>query len=109
MKQLREEPQQPKVLVHMDILLLSMSLLHLQNHSLYTEREKYEWLFYFVIFCRYLSNRIATSKSDVYAFGVVLYEIISGKKAIIQTQGTQGPERRSLAYIVSFPYLKDMT
>lgn len=102
MKQLREEPQQPKVLVHMDILLLSMSLLHL-------EREKYEWLFYFVIFCRYLSNRIATSKSDVYAFGVVLFEIISGKKAIIQTQGTQGPERRSLASIVSFPYLKDMT
>nr|BAI79270.1 LysM type receptor kinase [Lotus japonicus] len=48
----------------------------------------------------YLSNRIATSKSDVYAFGVVLYEIISGKKAIIQTQGTQGPERRSLASIM---------
>ncbi|KAJ1378143.1 Serine-threonine/tyrosine-protein kinase, catalytic domain [Sesbania bispinosa] len=45
----------------------------------------------------YLSNRLATTKSDVYAFGVVLFEIISGKKAIIQTQG---PERRSLASIM---------
>ncbi|WVZ01243.1 hypothetical protein V8G54_027312 [Vigna mungo] len=34
---------------------------------------------------------------DVYAFGVVLFEIISGKEAIIQTQG---PEKRPLASIM---------
>lgn len=50
------------------------------------------------MFCRYFSNGLATTKSDVYAFGVVLFEVISGKEAIIQTQG---PEKRPLASIVS--------
>lgn len=59
-----------------------------------------EW-FFLITFCRYLSNGLATTKSDVYAFGVVLFEIISGKEAIIQTQG---PEKRSLASIVSSAY-----
>ncbi|KAL2332329.1 hypothetical protein Fmac_019910 [Flemingia macrophylla] len=45
----------------------------------------------------YLSNGLATTKSDVYAFGVILFEIISGKEAIIQTQG---PEKRPLASIM---------
>lgn len=71
-----------------------------QNYSSYMEGEKNEW-FFFIIFCRYLSNGLATTKSDVYAFGVVLFEIISGKEAIIQTQG---PEKRSLASIVSYAY-----
>ncbi|KAK7261767.1 hypothetical protein RIF29_28086 [Crotalaria pallida] len=50
----------------------------------------------------YLSNGLATTKSDVYAFGVVLFEIISGKDAIIQTEGMvrKDPERRSLASIM---------
>lgn len=54
--------------------------------------------------CRYLSDGLATTKSDVYAFGVVLFEIISGKEAIIRTEGavTKNPERRSLASTVSF-------
>lgn len=52
---------------------------------------------------RYLSNGLATTKSDVYAYGVVLFELISGKEAIIRTEGTtmKNPERRSLASIVS--------
>jgi len=29
------------------------------------------------------------TKSDVYAFGVVLFEVMSGKGAIIQTQGLE--------------------
>lgn len=50
----------------------------------------------------YLSDGLATAKSDVYAFGVVLLEIISGKEAIIRTEGaaTKNPERRSLASIM---------
>ena len=56
------------------------------------------------IHSRYLSNGLATTKSDVYAFGVVLFELISGKEAIIRTEGTtmRNPERRSLASVVSF-------
>ncbi|KAF7843402.1 lysM domain receptor-like kinase 3 [Senna tora] len=50
----------------------------------------------------YLSDGLATTKSDVYAFGVVLFEIISGKEAIIRTENTttKNPERRSLASIM---------
>ncbi|KAF7814215.1 lysM domain receptor-like kinase 3 [Senna tora] len=50
----------------------------------------------------YLSNGFATTKSDVYAFGIVLFEIISGKGATIRTEGTvtKNPERRSLASIM---------
>ncbi|XVE52022.1 hypothetical protein DITRI_Ditri02bG0087000 [Diplodiscus trichospermus] len=50
----------------------------------------------------YLSDGLASSKSDVYAFGVVLFEIISGKEAIIRTEGTtmKNTERRSLASIM---------
>uniref|UniRef100_A0A1J3GLW1 LysM domain receptor-like kinase 3 n=2 Tax=Noccaea caerulescens TaxID=107243 RepID=A0A1J3GLW1_NOCCA len=50
----------------------------------------------------YLSDGLATPKSDVYAFGVVLFEIISGREAVIRTEamGTKNPERRPLASIV---------
>ncbi|XP_057526712.1 lysM domain receptor-like kinase 3 isoform X2 [Amaranthus tricolor] len=49
----------------------------------------------------YLSNGLATTKSDVYAFGVVLFELISGKEAVIRTEGMpKGPERRSLVSIM---------
>lgn len=51
---------------------------------------------------RYLRDGRATIKSDVYAFGVVLFEIISGKEAVIRTEGiaTKNSERRSLVSIV---------
>ncbi|CAL5443897.1 unnamed protein product [Camellia sinensis] len=51
----------------------------------------------------YLQKGLATMKSDVYAFGVVLFEIISGKEAVIRTKGIamENPERRSLVSITS--------
>ncbi|PSS09770.1 LysM domain receptor-like kinase [Actinidia chinensis var. chinensis] len=50
----------------------------------------------------YLRDGLATVKSDVYAFGVVLFEIISGKEAITRTEGTvkKNSERRSLVSIM---------
>ncbi|CAL1378295.1 unnamed protein product [Linum trigynum] len=47
----------------------------------------------------YLSDGRATAKSDVYAFGVVLFELISGKEAVIRSDGaaSKNPDRRSLA------------
>ncbi|XP_068639174.1 lysM domain receptor-like kinase 3 [Aristolochia californica] len=50
----------------------------------------------------YLRDGFATTKSDVYAFGVVLFEIISGKEAITRTAGRalSNNERRSLASIM---------
>ncbi|XP_071733493.1 lysM domain receptor-like kinase 3 [Rutidosis leptorrhynchoides] len=50
----------------------------------------------------YLRDGLATAKSDVYAFGVILFEIISGKDAIIRTEGavTKNSERRSLASVM---------
>ncbi|XP_054784525.1 lysM domain receptor-like kinase 3 [Prosopis cineraria] len=50
----------------------------------------------------YLSDGRATTKSDVYAFGIVLFEMISGKEATIRTEGlmSKNPERRSLASIM---------
>ncbi|PSS07394.1 LysM domain receptor-like kinase [Actinidia chinensis var. chinensis] len=50
----------------------------------------------------YLRDGLATVKSDVYAFGVVLFEIISGKEAITRTEGVvkKNSERRSLVSIM---------
>lgn len=56
-----------------------------------------------MVLSRYLRDGLATNKSDVYAFGVVLFEVISGKEAITRTDGaaSKNCERRSLASIVS--------
>ncbi|KAL4194212.1 hypothetical protein AMTRI_Chr05g58220 [Amborella trichopoda] len=50
----------------------------------------------------YLSDGQATRKSDVYAFGVVLFELISGRDAITRTEGTASVavERRSLVAVM---------
>ncbi|CAI9114218.1 OLC1v1014882C1 [Oldenlandia corymbosa var. corymbosa] len=50
----------------------------------------------------YLRDGLATNKSDIYAFGIVLFEMISGKEAITRTQGSAGKsaDRRSLASVM---------
>lgn len=51
----------------------------------------------------YLRDGLATTKSDVYAFGVVLFELISGKEAITRAEGrgaSSNSERRSLASLM---------
>ncbi|CAO2166335.1 unnamed protein product [Urochloa humidicola] len=51
----------------------------------------------------YLRDGLATTKSDVYAFGVVLFELVSGKEAITRAEGMGGSsnsERRSLASVM---------
>lgn len=50
----------------------------------------------------YLSGGLASTKSDVYAFGVVMFEIISGKEAVIRIEGTamKNRERRALSSLM---------
>lgn len=51
----------------------------------------------------YLRDGLATTKSDVYAFGVVLFELISGKEAITRAEGmgaSSNSERCSLASVM---------
>uniref|UniRef100_A0ACD5VJQ6 Uncharacterized protein n=1 Tax=Avena sativa TaxID=4498 RepID=A0ACD5VJQ6_AVESA len=51
----------------------------------------------------YLRDGLATAKCDVYAFGVVLFELISGKEAITKTDAISAgsnSERRSLASVM---------
>nr|GEV16978.1 LysM domain receptor-like kinase 3 [Tanacetum cinerariifolium] len=51
----------------------------------------------------YLMDGLATTKSDVYAFGVLLFELISGKEALTRTEAVmmKNSKKRSLASIMA--------
>lgn len=53
--------------------------------------------------CRYGHSGIVSTKIDVYAFGVVLYEIISSKEAIVKEDDVD--EARSLVALVICFYI----
>lgn len=50
--------------------------------------------------CRYAQFGEVTPKIDVYAFGVVLYELMSAKEAVIKTNGSTTTEARELVALV---------
>ena len=59
------------------------------------------WMtFFFNFMCRYAQFGDVSPKIDVYAFGVVLYELISAKEAIVKTG--VGAESTGLVALVSF-------
>ena len=57
-----------------------------------------------IFLCRYAQYGEVSPKIDIYAFGVVLYELISGKEAIIKTNETVN-ESKGLVALVVFPVL----
>lgn len=60
------------------------------------------------IFCRYAQYGDVSPKVDVYAFGVVLYELISAKNAVLKT-GEFVAESKGLVALVSFHALNHST
>lgn len=51
--------------------------------------------------CRYAQYGDVSPKVDVYAFGVVVYELISAKEAIVK-EGSVVAESKGLVALVSF-------
>jgi chitin elicitor receptor kinase 1 len=57
-----------------------------------------------IFLCRYAQYGEVSPKIDVYAFGVVLFELISGKQAIVKTNEPQS-ESKGLVALVFIPHL----
>jgi serine/threonine protein kinase len=51
--------------------------------------------------CRYAQYGDVSPKVDVYAFGVVLYELISGKDAIVKTNDIVSESMGLVALVIS--------
>lgn len=56
--------------------------------------------------CRYAQYGEVSPKVDVYAFGVVLYELISAKEAVVRANAS-GAESRGLVGLVGFSVLQN--
>lgn len=50
--------------------------------------------------CRYAQYGEVSPKIDVYAFGVVLFELISGKEAIVRTNEPENESKGLVALVV---------
>lgn len=50
--------------------------------------------------CRYAQYGEISPKVDVYAFGVVLYELISAKDAIVKTGGSVTESKGLIALVI---------
>lgn len=53
--------------------------------------------------CRYAQYGEVSPKIDVYAFGVVLFELISGKQAIVKTDEAKNESKGLVALVVIPP------
>lgn len=55
--------------------------------------------------CRYAQYGDVSSKVDVYAFGVVLYELISAKEAVVKDNGSAHESKGLVALVIFLPSL----
>lgn len=56
-----------------------------------------DWIFSHA--CRYARSSKVSPKVDIYAFGVVLYELISAKKAIVEMSGSDAEPKGLVALV----------
>lgn len=54
--------------------------------------------------CRYAQYGDVSPKVDVYAFGVVLYELISAKEAVVKANGSIAESKGLVALVSLFPW-----
>lgn len=55
-----------------------------------------------MLFCRYAQYGVVSPKVDVYAFGVVLYELISAKEAIVKPNESVTESKGLVGLVSSF-------
>ena len=58
-----------------------------------------------MLLCRYAQYGDVSPKLDVFAFGVVLYELISAKEAIIKANDSSAESRGLIALVNFLPFL----
>lgn len=81
-----------------------VSHLRIQPLAAIIERARFwhfSWINFTILVCRYAQYGDVSPKVDVFAFGVVLYELISAKDAIIKPSDSM-TESKGLVALVSF-------
>jgi hypothetical protein len=58
-----------------------------------------------MLLCRYAQYGDVSPKLDVFAFGVVLYELISAKEAIVKANDSSAESRGLIALVNFLPFL----
>ena len=58
-----------------------------------------------MLVCRYAQYGDVSPKLDVFAFGVVLYELISAKEAIVKANDSSAESRGLIALVNFLPFL----